>query len=143
MAGIAGNGTDGCFSIVISGHYDGFDRDLGETVYYSDSKALTNTTESPAQSPGTDALRRSIATRDPVRVLRAAGGKCQGSPRAGVRNDGLYKVLSQSIKKNNLGGAFAQFILERLNNDPRYPQPAINTNAPNQALIDLIKVVRV
>lgn len=138
MGGIAGTATEGCYSIVVSGKYDDIDYDLGHTIYYSDSKALSNKSERPEQTGGSNALRRSITTRKPVRVLRSSGGKWAGCPKVGLRYDGLYRVIEEKTLRNKLGGGYAQFTLKRIV-DPNDPQPEIQTNEPNVALAKQIK----
>lgn len=129
MHGISGTAKEGCYSIVISGLYDSIDEDLGDIVYYSDSKALSSKSDHPVLTPGTESLRMSMNSMREVRVIRSNGGKWKGCPKAGYRYDGLYRVTGQYQKRNKLGGMFFQFKLVRIDQ-----QPAIVENAPTPAL---------
>lgn len=131
MGGISGNVVDGTYSIVVSGLYDDLDKDEGDNVYYSGSNSHDNTTSEPITSNKTKSLERSIATGKPVRVFRSDQGKWRHVPRAGLRYDGLYTVISMSIQKNSKGGAYKRFKLQRRND-----QDNIETSLPSQSLID-------
>ncbi|KAK7751150.1 hypothetical protein SLS62_006980 [Diatrype stigma] len=113
MAGIAGHTTLGAYSIVVSSSYADLDRDHGDTLFYSGSNSHKNDDPTrPAPSrPGTNALKASRRTGNPVRVLRAAGagaGAHAGSrnkwaPDRGIRYDGLYRVVRMLTPTNNNG----------------------------------------
>ncbi|KAI0096791.1 hypothetical protein GGR51DRAFT_553379 [Nemania sp. FL0031] len=121
MAGIAGSVTTGAWSIVIAGTYEDLDTDNGDIVYYSGSNSHENTNpERPAPaSQGTKALHASIATQNPVRVLRSGGAsnvhrQNRYLPMCGLRYDGLYRVVLCRHRTNQKGGLYEQFKLERL-----------------------------
>ncbi|KAK8086664.1 hypothetical protein PG994_001638 [Apiospora phragmitis] len=118
QAGIYGSQKTGAFSIVAGNStYHEFDQDTGDTLYYSAPRAHEN--KDPNQvapaSSGSLALRSSSSSRNPVRVLRAAGGGSnKWLPRCGLRYDGLYRVDTVREKKNASGGLYEQFKLVRL-----------------------------
>ncbi|KAI0119829.1 PUA-like domain-containing protein [Daldinia grandis] len=114
MGGISGSTTAGAYSIVVSNVYDDLDNDQGDILYYSGSNSHKN--EDPFQSvpssAGTKALKASLQTRHPVRVLRSGGPNSSKSngwlPECGIRYDGLYKVVSWRER-----GLYEQFRLQR------------------------------
>ncbi|KAI0542772.1 hypothetical protein GGR58DRAFT_170437 [Xylaria digitata] len=121
MAGIAGSVTTGAWSIVVANTYEDLDSDHGSTIYYSGSNSHDNTNPQQAApaSQGTKALHASIATQNPVRVLRSGGAFNSRSqnrylPSCGLRYDGLYRVVSFQQRLNKNGGLYDQFKLERL-----------------------------
>lgn len=115
QGGISGNIETGAYSVVISGHYDDLDKDLGDIVYYSGSRSHENKDPQnpPESSQGTRALQASLASQRPVRVLRAASGKSICAPIVGLRYDGLYTVASTDYARNLKGGLYEQFKLVR------------------------------
>jgi hypothetical protein len=122
------DGKCGAYSAVVSsGLYDGFDRDLGETIYYSGSRSRDNRSSKPAATRGNISLLKSIETENPVRILRSGRGNSSNalSPRYGIRYDGLYRVTDYTIKTNKKGGAWYLFTLVRHPN-----QPKIDTKRP-------------
>jgi hypothetical protein len=137
MGGISGSAVAGTYSIVVSGLYDDLDKDEGDKLYYSGSNSHENTSAEPITSNKTRALERSVATRKPVRVFRSSQGKWKFVPRAGLRYDGLYTVVSMTIEKNGKGGAYKRFKLERVEE-----QDEIQINAPLQNLIGLFERVK-
>jgi hypothetical protein len=126
MAGIAGNTETGAYSVVTSGGaYEELDEDRGNVLYYSGSKSHDNTDPKKPfpSSQGTQSLKASQRTRNPVRVLRAAGvGRSKSGnswrPTVGVRYDGLYHVQDMQLKTNMNGGLYEQFKLVRLDGQP-------------------------
>ena len=135
ISGISGNSSDGAFSIVLSGTYDNLDADRGDILYYCGSHSLVNKNPTtPTKSPYTDALRHSIETKKPVRVLRSSRSNSPWSPSHGIRYDGLYVVTGEETKHNNLGGAYARFRMDRI-----MKQPAIDMNRPTKEEVDLYK----
>ncbi|QIX02531.1 hypothetical protein AMS68_008048 [Peltaster fructicola] len=116
QGGIAGTQNTGAYSIVVSGTYDGLDRDEGNTLYYSGSNSHNNRDQNspPPSTTRTLALKASIGSQQPVRVLRSASGESRYCPMVGLRYDGLYRVVSCNNKKNAYGGIYEQFKLERL-----------------------------
>ncbi|KAI0440029.1 hypothetical protein F4803DRAFT_564102 [Xylaria telfairii] len=121
MAGIAGTVTSGAWSIVVASTYEDLDMDNGDTLYYSGSNSHNNTDPQRAApaSQGTKALHASIATQNPVRVLRSGGAFGTRNqnvylPSCGLRYDGLYHVVSYRQRLNRNGGLYDQFKLARL-----------------------------
>ncbi|KAL7267701.1 hypothetical protein RUND412_009699 [Rhizina undulata] len=135
MGGIHGRIADGAFSIVVSGAYDDNDRDRGDVIYYSGSRGgeedkLRHETSSDPNpgailSRSTKSLIVSYSTQKPVRVLRSFQCNSRWSPSAGIRYDGLYKVLSYSQEQNRSGERYYQFELRR---EPG--QPPIDQSRP-------------
>ncbi|TVY88665.1 E3 ubiquitin-protein ligase [Lachnellula willkommii] len=111
--GISGTAHDGCYSIVVSGKYSDVDQDTGDIIKYSAAGSLEADSTADKTVGGTSALLRSIVTRQPIRVLRSAGGHWKGIPKAGIRYDGLYSVESSKEVTKRDGGAFIQFLLKR------------------------------
>lgn len=111
--GISGTAHDGCYSIVVSGKYSDVDQDTGDVIKYSAAGSLEADSTADKTVGGTSALLRSIVTRQPIRVLRSAGGHWKDIPRAGIRYDGLYSVESSKEVTKKDGGAFIQFLLKR------------------------------
>ncbi|KAI9700648.1 MAG: hypothetical protein M1836_002017 [Candelina mexicana] len=119
MAGIAGKRDEGAYSIVVSGQYADLDSDYGDRLWYSASDSHSNTDPDTAPvSGGAMVLRQSIATQQPVRVLRSSRGGSDLAPSVGIRYDGLYGVLRERTNTNDRGGVYIRFHLERLPNQP-------------------------
>lgn len=125
MGGIAGNAETGAYSVVTSGgQYEDLDQDKGDILYYSGSRSHDNTDPKKPfpSSNATLALKASLRLGKPVRVLRAAGfGSSKSThlrPTAGIRYDGLYRVVAMQLKTNTSGGLYEQFKLERLEGQP-------------------------
>lgn len=135
ISGISGNSADGAFSIVLSGLYDNLDADRGDTLYYCGSHSIDNKNPTtPKNSCYTEALRHSIGTKKPVRVLRSSRSNSPWSPTHGIRYDGLYVVTGEEMKRNYLGGAYVRFRMDRITK-----QPAIDMNRPTKEEVDLCK----
>ncbi|KAI1634747.1 PUA-like domain-containing protein [Biscogniauxia mediterranea] len=120
MGGIAGNQVTGAYSIIVSDSYEDLDKDCGNTIYYSGSNSHNNDNpNTPGESSGaTLALKASLRTGRPVRVLRSGGPattvtKGHWLPECGIRYDGLYRVVELLTPKNTKGGLYEQFKLER------------------------------
>ncbi|KAI3338013.1 hypothetical protein F4824DRAFT_488909 [Ustulina deusta] len=121
IGGIAGSVTTGAWSIVIAGTYEDLDTDHGNTLYYSGSNSHDNRNAQKAApaSQGTKALHASRTTENPVRVLRSGGKSSTHNqnphlPSCGLRYDGLYRVAGFQQRRNQHGGLYDQFKLERL-----------------------------
>lgn len=114
--GIHGNSKTGAYSVITSGFYDTLDTDKGDVLYYSGSGSHDNPNpnQSAPSKAGTLALKKSMETQEPVRVLRSAGGKTRWAPTKGVRYDGLYLVESMREPLNEKGGRYEQFKLVRM-----------------------------
>ncbi|KAI0172558.1 PUA-like domain-containing protein [Hypoxylon sp. FL1284] len=146
IGGIAGSTALGAYSIVVASNYEDLDYDKGETLYYSGSNSHDNTDPlRPAPSrPGTRALKASIETRNPVRVLRSGGAP--NSPRAnswlpecGLRYDGLYRVVALHERKNKKGGLYEQFVLHR--EPDQTPLNELKRTSPTtQQRLDLVAI---
>ncbi|CAD6448220.1 b77b7ef2-fbe0-409f-9868-34181a126fd5 [Sclerotinia trifoliorum] len=138
QGGISGTAETGAYSIIISKHYEGFDQDLGDTIYYSAPGAKDSIAKEPdSEKTGVKALKRSIETRNPVRVLRAAGCAWNYGPAAGIRYDGLYRVIKGDVGTNGKGGKFWRFTLRRLEN-----QDPIKVHLPDRETIGLFERVK-
>ncbi|KAH8762478.1 PUA-like domain-containing protein [Diaporthe sp. PMI_573] len=115
QAGISGNIDYGAFSIVVAATYKEVDDDCGETIWYSAPGSAENEDRNAApQRTGTGQLQRSLTTRNPVRVLRAANKESAYAPSVGIRYDGLYVVTRQETSHNSKGGLYFKYLLERL-----------------------------
>ncbi|OTA62595.1 hypothetical protein K449DRAFT_433488 [Hypoxylon sp. EC38] len=117
IGGIAGTTDVGAYSIVVSDIYEDLDDDRGETLYYSGSNSHNNDdpTRPAPSSTGTKALKASLQTGNPVRVLRSGGPHSRNRwlPECGLRYDGLYRVVALREGKNTKGGLYEQFMLQR------------------------------
>ncbi|KAM7182583.1 PUA-like domain containing protein [Naviculisporaceae sp. PSN 640] len=120
IQGITGDPTLGAYSIVTSGSsgYDAMDQDFGDTLFYSADNSHDNTDPNNIAytSNRTRSLHTSLSSGRPVRVLRSSGGKKAYTPRAGIRYDGLYRVVAVRQVLNKKGGLYEQFELRRLPN---------------------------
>ncbi|KAI0112358.1 PUA-like domain-containing protein [Hypoxylon sp. NC0597] len=107
IGGIAGTTDVGAYSIVVSDIYEDLDDDRGETLYYSGSNSHNNDdpTRPAPSSTGTKALKASLQTGNPVRVLRSGGPHSRNRwlPECGLRYDGLYRVVALRERKNTKG----------------------------------------
>lgn len=107
-AGIFSSRQSGAYSIVLSGKYSSLDKDRGELITYSDSKALDNNNQRrPVYSNSTLAMKRSFKEEKPIRVVR--GSRTKGSPWAvacGFRYDGLYTIIGEKERTNKAGGVY-------------------------------------
>ncbi|KAK3385570.1 PUA-like domain-containing protein [Podospora didyma] len=133
MGGICGNAEEGAYSILISGKskYHELDSDEGNIVLYSADSSTDNSNAKNIThiSDRTKSLQKSKQNGRPVRVLRSAGGTGHTgfyTPKAGIRYDGLYRVIDDPIRMNSKGGLFIQFKLERL---------------PNQTSLDVLRQI--
>ncbi|KAM0137658.1 hypothetical protein ACHAP3_003887 [Botrytis cinerea] len=143
QAGIVGDKEQGAYSIVISKHYEGFDLDLGDTVHYSAPGAIESITkEADSGNSGVMALRRSIETKKPVRVLRSANCAWKHGPAAGIRYDGLYRVVEGTVGTNGKGGKYWRFTLKRLLRFNGSDQVPINLARPTKEEIGLFEKVK-
>ncbi|KAI1506043.1 PUA-like domain-containing protein [Biscogniauxia marginata] len=120
VGGISGNQITGAYSIIVADAYEDLDKDHGDTLYYSGSNSHSNDDpHSPvASSGGTLALKASLRTGLPVRVLRSGGMAASTKdsswlPECGIRYDGLYRVVQQLVSTNTKGGLYEQFKLQR------------------------------
>ncbi|KAF7892840.1 uncharacterized protein EAF02_000378 [Botrytis sinoallii] len=129
QAGIVGDKKEGAYSIVISKHYDGFDRDEGDIVYYS--------------APGAyGSIIKEADSETRLRVLRNAGCAWKNGPAAGIRYDGLYQVTWGNAEINGKGGRFWRFTLERLRRVDGSDQAPINLSRPTKEEVGLFEKVK-
>lgn len=117
-AGIYGHPLSGAYSVSLKYSGGSLNRDEGTKILYGtrggskaeDKNAL------PAPNRETYALRASIRTKIPLRLLRFRKVKGQlgpYGPAEGWRYDGLYRVTAVQEATNDKGGKFEQFTLER------------------------------
>ncbi|KAL0951146.1 hypothetical protein HGRIS_007881 [Hohenbuehelia grisea] len=133
VAGIA-PGPKGAYSVALSGGYDD-DVDLGYAFTYTGSggrdlkgtktapKNLRTAPQSCDQSFENNfnkALKKSVETKQPVRVIRGYKLQSKYAPSEGYRYDGLYSVEKAWIEPGlNKGGYLVcKFAFRRLDNQP-------------------------
>lgn len=120
VAGIFSSQRSGAYSIVLSGKYLSLDKDRGEFITYSDSKALENKNRlRPVYSNTTLAMKHSFKWGKVIRVLR--GYRNEGSPWAvarGFRYDGLYTIIEEKERTNKAGGVYLCWKLKRNGDQP-------------------------
>ncbi|KAF7949822.1 uncharacterized protein EAE97_003331 [Botrytis byssoidea] len=143
QAGIVGDKKEGAYSIVISKHYEGFDMDEGDIVYYSAPGAKESIIkEADSENSGVMILRRSMETKKPVRVLRSSNCAWKNRPAAGIRYDGLYRVTDGNVETNGKGGKFWRFTLKRLRRVDGSDQVPINLSRPTKEEVGLFEKVK-
>ncbi|KAI1204865.1 PUA-like domain-containing protein [Annulohypoxylon truncatum] len=117
MAGICGNVGAGAYSIVVSDNYADLDEDQGDVLFYSGSNSHSNLdpTRPAPSTANTKALKASLNTRRPVRVLRSGKARSGNhwAPECGLRYDGLYRIVALRERVNSKGGLYEQFVLHR------------------------------
>ncbi|TKY87951.1 hypothetical protein EX895_003047 [Sporisorium graminicola] len=134
VAGISGNEADGCWSICLSGGYED-DIDLGESFTYTgsggrDLKGTANNPKNLRTAPQSSdqkwdgknaALRRSVETKKPVRVVRGwkAGGRY--APSEGYVYCGLYRVERAWRESGASGWLVCKFHFVRLKGQAALP----------------------
>ncbi|MEV7229682.1 YDG/SRA domain-containing protein [Polymorphospora sp. NPDC051019] len=145
QGGICG-GADGAESIVVSGGYID-DEDYGtEIVYTGQGGNDPGTKRQIADQPltlGNLGLARSRIEGNPIRVVRGAAGDPDHSPKAGLRYDGLFRVVDHWRDTGKDGFKIWRYRLVALESaDPPPPsaagdlegQPAQRTPATIQRL---------
>ncbi|KAF5878453.1 putative ydg sra domain-containing protein [Botrytis fragariae] len=143
QAGIVGDVEEGAYSIIISKHYEGFDVDEGDTIEYSAPGAIDSTAKEPESTKhGVIVLKRSIVTKNPVRVLRTAGCAWKNGPAMGIRYDGLYRVIEGKVGTNGKGGKYWRFTLKRLRRVDGSDQVPINISRPTKEEVGLFEKVK-
>ena len=128
QGGIHGT-IDGAYSVItVDSKYEALERDYGDKLEYVGSGAVDEE-QSDEVTKNTAALRKSIQTQNPVRVIRGTQ-KTPGpySPKVGYRYDGLYKVKREVVRKHE-GKKYVVFVMER-----EAGQPAIALNQPEPRL---------
>ncbi|KAF8516217.1 PUA-like domain-containing protein [Hysterangium stoloniferum] len=143
VAGIAGSAMDGAYSVALSGGYDD-DVDLGYALSFSvrhfqstlctdfvgeggrdlkgtkaNPKNLRTAPQSCDQSfdnPMNAALKRSVKTKKPVRVIRGYKLRSPYAPETGYRYDGLYTVEKAWLERglNKEGYKVCKYAFKRI-----------------------------
>ncbi|TFK38380.1 PUA-like domain-containing protein [Crucibulum laeve] len=120
FAGISGTATLGAFSIVLSGGYD--DKDGGETITYTGTGGQADSfsgsgpqiVDQSFTHPDNAALKKSVETGRPVRVIRGPNSSSAYAPFSGYRYDGLYKVERAYLARSSSGFAVCRYELRRV-----------------------------
>ncbi|EGG03470.1 uncharacterized protein MELLADRAFT_90208 [Melampsora larici-populina 98AG31] len=134
VSGIAGNETEGCWSVALSGGYED-DVDLGYAFTFTGAggRALSGTAKNPKNlrtAPQTfdqeftalnAALRTSTETKNPVRVIRGYKNHSPFAPEEGYRYDGLYLVERAWREVGQAGFQVCKFAFVRLPGQPKIP----------------------
>ncbi|CAA7268190.1 unnamed protein product [Cyclocybe aegerita] len=132
-AGIHGRQDTGAFSLVLSGGYEDNHCDGNEFIYTGSGgntfslslKQLVQVSDQQWKR-GNRALQTSMKLNKPVRVIRGYGLKSKFAPAAGYRYDGLYKVVSATIKPGKNGHLVCLFEMKRCPDQPPLPvSPAL------------------
>ncbi|PWN47104.1 hypothetical protein IE53DRAFT_349750 [Violaceomyces palustris] len=136
MVGISGNIEKGCWSVCLSGGYED-DVDLGDYFTYTGSggRDLKGTADKPKNlrtAPQTKdqkfegmnaALRRSVETKNPIRVIRGFKAKNKlYAPPTGYVYSGLYIVERAWMEKGLSGFKVCKYSFKRCPNQPRLPR---------------------
>jgi len=144
VAGIAGSEKKGCQSIVLAGGYED-DEDNGDEFTYTGSggRDLSGNKRTAAQSSDQKLIKSNLAIAsnckakvnskgadaganwkagEPIRVLRSYKGKKHSdfAPDAGVRYDGIYKVVKYWQATGEAGFKVWRYLLRR---DDPVPAP--------------------
>ena len=139
QAGIAGTAEDGVYSVIVTGRYKGLEKDGLTRFEYCATGSMDNTfKDALVESQGLKALRTSLTTRNPVRVLRGQNEDFVHAPAFGLRYDGLYTVVSEKRRKNPRGGLYAVFVLERLEE-----QEPVDLGRPNAEDLEQLNQLKV
>ncbi|WP_080677987.1 YDG/SRA domain-containing protein [Salinispora pacifica] len=145
QAGICG-GSDGAESIVVSGGYVD-DEDYGTEIIYTGQGGNDPTTKRQTADQqltrGNLGLARSQIDGNPVRVVRGAAGDPVHSPKAGLRYDGLFRVVDHWLDTGKDGFKIWRYRLVTLESvDPPFTgvhdaaaAPAARTEATIQRLV--------
>ncbi|RDB21933.1 E3 ubiquitin-protein ligase UHRF1 [Hypsizygus marmoreus] len=130
VAGIWGTPELGAFSIVASGGYED-DRDEGEVLIYTgtggqiDSYKGNNvqTKDQTFNHQDNMALKKSVETRRPVRVIRGHTYNSKYAPREGYRYDGDYIVVRAYLAPGKSGFKVCKYELRRVPKPGQLPIP--------------------
>jgi E3 ubiquitin-protein ligase UHRF1 len=135
VAGISGDSLHGAYSLCLSGGYED-DLDEGSTVTFTGCggrdlrgtpakrKNLRTAPQSMHQSfqnPLNAALKRSVETQRPVRVLRGFKGRRPYAPPEGYLYCGLYVVERCWVQRGQSGFDVCRFALRRLEGQGELP----------------------
>lgn len=127
QAGISGTAEDGAYSVIVTGRYNGLEKDGLEKFEYCATGSMENTfKDSLIESQGLKTMRTSLMTKKPVRVLRGQNDEFRYAPKVGLRYDGLYTVAKEEQRVNGKGGVYAVFVLERVEE-----QEPVDLSRPN------------
>ena len=95
---------------------------------YSGSDSHSNKDPvTPHESQATKWMIRSATENHEIRVLRTDKSEWPRRPSCGLRYDGLYRIVRIDTEKNEVGGAYLRFVMQRLKN-----QPPIDITRPTQ-----------
>ncbi|KAF8151792.1 PUA-like domain-containing protein [Crassisporium funariophilum] len=127
-AGISGNTASGAYSICMSGGYED-DKDEGELFIYTGTggqeDAYSGTgkqvKDQTFEHRDNYALKKSVETQRPVRVIRGANSNSKWAPTRGYRYDGLYIVESAFLGKGKSGYSVCKYRLRRVPGQPPLP----------------------
>ncbi|KAJ3500018.1 hypothetical protein NLJ89_g9977 [Agrocybe chaxingu] len=131
--GIHGRQSTGAFSLVLSGGYEDDHCDGNKFIYTGSGgnkfslslKQLVQVSDQQWKR-GNRALQTSMNLNKPVRVIRGYGLKSRFAPATGYRYDGLYKVVSATIKPGKKGHLVCLFEMKRCPDQPPLPvSPAL------------------
>ncbi|GAA1569984.1 HNH endonuclease [Dactylosporangium maewongense] len=129
QGGICG-GRDGAESIVVSGGYVD-DEDHGSELIYTGQGGNDPTTKRQIADQtltlGNAGLARNQLDGNPVRVIRGAGGDTAHSPAAGLRYDGLFRVVDHWHETGKDGFRIWRFRLVSLESTDLPPDVSIAT----------------
>ncbi|SCZ90925.1 BZ3500_MvSof-1268-A1-R1_Chr1-3g02388 [Microbotryum saponariae] len=145
VAGIAGNEHVGAWSVALSGQFmgssgvdsggykDDVDVGYGFTFTGSGGRDLKGTSAAPKNlrtAPQTSdqvftklnaALKRSVETRKPVRVIRGFKGHSPWAPVEGYRYDGLYIITKYWQDVGEAGFKVCKYAFQRMDGQPEIP----------------------
>ncbi|KAK2461106.1 hypothetical protein APHAL10511_006885 [Amanita phalloides] len=128
-AGIAGNVTEGAYSIVLSSGYID-NKDEGNFISYTGTGGKEDNfghhavvVDQSFDHPHNQALKRSADTGRPVRVIRGPNKHSVYAPDEGYRYDGLYRVVRTYMAKGQSGFQVCKFDMQRLEDAQHRPLP--------------------
>ncbi|KAF9005154.1 PUA-like domain-containing protein [Cyathus striatus] len=122
FAGIAGTPTLGAYSIVVSSGYED-DYDEGDFLIYTGTGGQPNSfgggggrqiEDQTFDHSDNAALKKSVETQRPVRVIRGPNPNSEYAPSQGYRYDGLYIVEKAYLAKGKRKFAVCRYELRRL-----------------------------
>ncbi|MFD9889497.1 YDG/SRA domain-containing protein [Amycolatopsis sp. NPDC059027] len=117
QSGIVGTGALGAESIVVSGGYED-DVDNGTEIIYTGHGGRDSSgkqvEDQNFQKWGNAALRTSMITGAPVRVVRGPHRESPHAPRTGYRYDGLFRVVEAGREEGRRGYLVCRFQMVKL-----------------------------
>lgn len=139
QAGIVGTARTGAESIVVSGGYED-DEDYNWLIIYTGHggrDAGRQIANQSLDSPGNAALRTSMLTGAPVRVIRGAHRGSAHAPESGYRYDGLFRVADAWREQGRSGFLVCRFKLIKLDSpaidalvEPVFREPQVEPSEP-------------